>query len=67
MIEKATALPNANATVGHMAIRQAAEAPSVLVFSEYITDTADGLDQWPFAFTVDLVAQPVYLYFHYIR
>jgi hypothetical protein len=56
MIEKATALPTANATAGHMAMRQAAEAPPELVFPEYIADAADGMYQWPLAFAIHLVA-----------
>src|SRR5664279_2904613 len=44
MIAKAIALPRANAAVGQMAIRQAADRPCDLVFLKNIADTADGMD-----------------------
>jgi hypothetical protein len=44
MIAKATALPNAKATVGQMAMRQAADRPCDLRFLKNIANTADGMD-----------------------
>jgi|ERR1019366_5240380 hypothetical protein len=67
IIAKAIALPRANATVGQMAIRQAAEGPCDLRFLKNIANTANGMDKWPVAFSVYLVAQAVDLYIHHVR
>src|ERR1035438_1124536 len=66
MIAKAIALPRANATVGQMAIRQAAEDPCDLCFLKNIANTANGMDKWPFAVAIYLVAQTVDLYIHHV-
>ncbi len=52
----ATALPRANAAVGQMAIRHAADIPCDLCFLENIAHAANGVDEWPFAFAVYLIA-----------
>src|ERR1700743_862065 len=67
MIANATALPIANATVGQMAIRQAAEGPCDLCFLENITNTTNGVYQRTLTLRVHFVAQAINLHVHDVR
>ena len=66
MIAKAIALPRAKASVGQMAIRQAAEGPRDSRFLKNITNTANGMNKWAFAVPIYLVAQTVDLYVDHV-
>jgi len=52
-MDKTAALPTAKATVGHIAMRQAAEASGALAFFENITNSANGVDERALTFAID--------------
>src|SRR3974390_241768 len=66
MMERASATPTAKATVGHAAMRHAAEVRRALRFPENITDTSNGVDQRTFSVFIDFLAQAVDLDFNHV-
>src|SRR5208282_245790 len=65
-MEKATAVPRANARVVQIEIRHAAVARKFLGILENIANTANCVDQWPPGVMVHLAAQTIDMDIHNI-
>src|SRR6266404_2027941 len=65
-MKNATAVPTAKARVVQVEMRQAAVVRVLLRILQNVPDTADGLDQGPKRFPVDLGAQAINVNVNYI-
>src|SRR5208283_2147710 len=65
-MEKATAVPSANARVVQIEIRHAAVALRFLGILEHVANTANCVDQWPRGVVVHLAAQTINMNIHHV-
>jgi hypothetical protein len=63
-MEKATAVPSANARVVHIEIRQAAVVRKFLGMFENVANTTDGMNQWSWSIVIHFTAQPINMNIH---